>query len=1106
MRSVVRWAIQNTPAMNTLMISVLLVGAVSLMSLRREVFPEFDLEMITVTVPYPGGSPEEVEDGICKKIEEAIRSVDGIKKQTAVARENSGSVILELEEGAPAQRILGEVRSEVDRIPSFPLLAEDPEVKQITMRRPAIQVGLIGPETQRAGAEVELRRLAESIRDDLIRLPTVSQAEIVGAKDYQIDIEISEETLRSYGLTLQEVARIVRRQNFDLPGGLMRTESQDVLIRGKSKRLVGREIAKIPLVTQADGVVLTVGELGTVRDEFTDITSFTRIDGQPGMAISVNRTATEDLLAMADAVNAYVEQKAVPAGYELVTWQDESINVRDRMELLGKNGLMGLVLVLLTLSVFLELRLAWWVALGIPISLFGACAVLFFSGQTLNMLSMFAFLMALGIVVDDAIVIGENIYTHRQRGVGFVRAAVDGTLEVLPSVAASVTTTIFAFLPLFFVTGVMGKFVAVMPLAMIAMLVLSLVEGIFILPCHLAHGDGQRREGLIARTRRLRRSMPAVFRWTGGSLALGAAFLLAHLSYPLGKAANLFNWINAHALRVLNTLTRRFYLPLLQTSLRNPAIAISTAVTLLLLAVALVRGGIVPFVLFPKLDSNTIEASVMYPDGTPAEITARATRRLEAAMRRINARYENKKGTPVVRLTRRSVGYTSQEQLPGQTATLSGGNLGGVTVDLVKVAERPVNSQKLVRQWRREAGELPGVESLTFGATRAGPGGTPIEFKLLAKEENTEVLEQAVARAKAKLQEYPGVFDVRDDSRPGKWELQLRVKEDAEAMGVSEAEVAETVRAAYYGEEVMRLQRGRHEVKLMVRYPRKDRRSLAAFEEIRIRGDDGAERPVTEVADVRIERSLSEINRVDQLRAVTISADVDENRANAREIVGELQTGFVPRLLEDYPQLRVRWEGQQEQTQESLRSLFVGFLVALAAMFVLLTLEFQSYFQPLLILAIIPFGIVGAIVGHTVMGLPLTMFSMFGLVALTGVVVNDSIVLVDFINHRVRDGVPLEDALLGAGQRRFRPIVLTSVTTVAGLLPLLVETSFQAQLLIPMAVSLCFGLMMTSVLILLLVPTFYLAYARITAPPEASAEAEKQRVLEQQDEPVGIGV
>ncbi|MGM0490466.1 MAG: efflux RND transporter permease subunit, partial [Planctomycetota bacterium] len=888
MRSVVRWAIHNTPAMNTLMISVLVVGAVSLMNLRREVFPEFDLEMITVTVPYPGGSPEEVEDGICRKIEEAVRSVDGIKKQTAVARENSGSVVLELEEGARAQKILGEVRSEVDRISTFPVLAEDPEVKQLTVRRPAIQVGLVGPETERSGGEVELRNLAEAVRDDLIRLPAVSQAEIVGAKDYQIDIEMSEATLRRYGLTLREVARIVRRRNFDLPGGLMRTEGQDVLIRGKSKRLTGREIAKIPLVTQAEGVVLTVGDLGTVRDEFADVTSFTRIDGKPGLAISVNRTATEDLLAMADAVNGYVERKELPAGHELVTWQDDSINVRDRMELLGKNGLMGLALVLLTLSVFLELRLAWWVALGIPISLLGACAVLFFSGQTLNMLSMFAFLMALGIVVDDAIVIGENIYTHRQRGVGFVRAAVDGTLEVLPSVAASVTTTIFAFLPLFFVTGVMGKFIAVMPLAMIAMLALSLVEGIFILPCHLAHGDGDRAEGLIARTRRVRRTMPSLLRWTGGSLALGAAFLLAHFFYPLRKVAGLLGWINVHALRLLNSMTRRIYLPLLRTSLRNPAIAVSSAVTLLLLAVALVRGGLVPFVLFPKLDSNTIDASVAYPDGTPAEVTDRATRRLEAAIRRVNARYEQQ-GTPVLRLTRRSVGYTSQRQGAGMTTELSGGHFGGVTAELVDVADRPVNSQTLVRQWRNEAGELPGVESLTFGAAAAGPGGTPIEFKFLAKEDHADILEQAVAQAKAKLLEYPGVFDVRDDSRPGKWELQLRVKEDAEAMGVSEAEVAETVRAAYYGEEVMRLQRGRHEVKLMVRYPRKDRRSLAAFEDIRIRADDGAERPVTELAEVHTEQSLSEINRVDQLRAITVSADVDENRANAREIVSELQ-------------------------------------------------------------------------------------------------------------------------------------------------------------------------------------------------------------------------
>ena len=1093
MKSAIRWAITNTPAMNTLMISVLAVGLLSLVTLRREVFPEFDLEILTVMVPYPGATPEEIEEGICQKIEEAVRSINGIKKQTAVAQEGAGTLVLELETGVDPQRVLSEVRSEVDRISTFPLLAEDPEVQQITLRQPAIQVGLIGPDLDTADAEWELRDLAEEIRDDLLRLPAVSQAEIVGAKDYQIDIEIPEGTLRRHGLTLQEVARIVRRQNLELPGGLLRTESQDILIRGKNKRLVGEEIAKIPLVTQPNGVVLTVDDLGTVRDEFTDVTSETRVEGRPAMVISVERTSSEDLLAMTDAVLRFVEQRELPPGYEMITWEDRSVEVRERLALLTKNGLMGLALVVFVLASFLELRLALWVALGIPISLLGAAAILWATGQTLNMLTTFTFLMALGIVVDDAIVVGENIYTHRQRGVGFLRAAIDGTIEVLPSVAASIATTVVAFMPLLFVSGIMGKFIAVMPITMISILIISLFEAGLILPCHLAHES--RNVGLVGRVRAIRNNMSAPMRWTLGSLALGLAVVVAFFWYPFYKLGGVFHWVTDHVERGLERFTERIYTPVLRFSLNNPTIAASTGATLLLLAVGLVAGGVVPFVIFPKLDSKTIEASITYPDGTAASITDAATRRLEAAIQQVGREFADQ-GTPVLRLTRRGVGYVTAETAPGHMETSSGGHIGSVTAELTDVSQREVNSEQVLARWREVAGEFVGAENIGFESTMRGPGGVPIEFKLLAKPEDVASLEAAVEKAKAKLHEFPGVFDISDDSSPGKWEFQLRLKDDAEAMGVPLAEVAETVRAAFYGEEVMRLQRGRHEVKLMVRYPREDRRSLANFNQIHIRTGDGAERPVTELAEVQVEQGYSEINRVDQLRSVTVSADVDESQANAREIVALLRNSFMPEMLAEYRGVSVRWEGQQEQTEESVNSLLLGLLVALVAIFALLTLEFRSYFQPVLIMAAIPFGLVGAVAGHALMGLPLTLFSLFGLVALTGVVVNDSIVLIDFINHRVRDGMPLMDALVESGRRRLRPVLLTSLTTIGGLLPLVLERSFQAQVLIPMAVSLCFGLMLTTLLVLLLVPTFYLAYARLTALMDAPIEQAAGAVVE----------
>ncbi|MEX0938133.1 MAG: efflux RND transporter permease subunit [Pirellulales bacterium] len=1049
MKSLIRWAIRNSPAMNTLMIGLMAVGLFSMFTMRREVFPEFDLEIVLVSVVYPGASPSEIEEGICQKIEEAVRPIAGIKKQTSVAQEGAGHVILELQASVPdVQKILNEVRSEVDRIPSMPPLAEDPEVKQITLRTPAIRVGVVGPESERPGAELELRELTERVRDDLLQLPSISQANIIGAKEYQIDIEIAEDTLRKHGLSLQQVAQIVRRENIELPGGTIKTDSQEVLLRGKNRRLIGEEIANIPLVTQPGGVVLTVGDLGVVRDEFADSTAISRINGQPGLVISIDRTMSEDLLTMVEEANQYLETKQLPPGYSFMTWADASVDVRDRLDLLARNGTQGLILVFIVLAIFLDLRLAFWVALGIPISILGACGYLLYADQTLNMLSMFAFLMALGIIVDDAIVVGENVYERRQRGEGYIEAAVNGTYEVLPSVIASVVTTIIAFVPLLFVSGVMGKFIAVMPVAIIAMLIISLFESTFILPCHLAH-----ERGLLF-------------------------IVLEYLLYPFRFVAAIFRWINVRTQRLLAWIIDRGYRPTMRWSLNHPAAVVCAALALLMVSAGFIRAGITPFVLFPKLDNKAIEARITYPDGTPARVTEAATRRLQEAIEAVDRRH-SPRGKSLIVVRHRAVGEVSTPGIEDPNSRASGSHVGNVYVELVDTSQREVVSQEVIAMWRREAGEFPGAESVTFGSPEMGPGGAAIEFKLMAPPANMDQLEAAVAEAKSQLAEYPGVFDIIDDSSPGKWEFQLTIKEKAKALGIPLADLAETVRASYYGEEVMRLQRGRHEVKLMVRYPREDRRSLAEFHDIRVRTSDGTELPLTELADVRVQRGYSEINRVEQLRAITITADVEESIGNASQIVTDMQAGFIDELQAKHPSVRVLWEGQQEQSIESFQSLAIGLVVAILAMFVLLTLEFRSYLQPLLILSIIPFGAIGAVAGHALLGLPLTLFSLFGLVALTGVVVNDSIVLIDFINHRAERGeMGLKDALLDAGCRRFRPVLLTSMTTIAGLLPILTERSFQAQILIPMAASLCFGLLVATALVLVLIPTFYYVYAR----------------------------
>lgn len=1048
MKSIIAWTVRNTPAMNALVVAIMVVGCISFSSMRREVFPEFDLEMALVTVAYPGATPEEVEEGICQKIEEACRSVVGIKKITSVAREGSGFCVFEMNDDvADPQRVVGEIRSEVDRIPSFPELAEDAKVEQVTLRSPAIKVGVLAAPGADGGerAELELRDVAERVRDDLLALPTVSAVNIAGGKDYEITIEIAEDTLRKHGLTLKTVADIVRRENLELPGGTIRSEGGEVLLRGKNKKYVGGEIAKIPLVTRPDGLVLTVGDLGTVRDGFADVAGTSRINGRQGLAVSVDRSSGEDLLAMVAAVKQYVADARLPDGYELVTWADASVDVRERLDMLLSNGSQGLLIVFVILALFFDLKIGFWVAMGVPVSMLGTGALMFGADQTLNMLSMFAFLMAVGIDVDDAIVVSDNVERHRRMGKGPIQAAIDGTAEVVPSVVSGVMTTVITFMPLLFVSGVMGKFIAVMPFAFIATLLVSLSEAIFVLPGHLAHEDS-----LVLR----------VFRF---------------LCTPLKPLAPVLKFLQRSCDDGLKWFVKRAYAPALEWSINNRWAVLAGAAAILILAVGLIRSGTTPFKLFPKVDAKRLQAKIVYPDGTPASVTEGGIVQVERALDEVAARLSQKE-RPIVTFVHSSVGSFETQGKPGSEQKFAGSHLGAVSVELADAVNRSIDSETFVSEWRKATGELPGADSVVFQSENIGPAGKAIEFKLLADSdaESVRQLEAAVERSKAWLADYPGVIDIDDDSRPGKWEYQLKKKPRAETLGVSLAEMAATIRASFYGEEVMRLQRGRHEVKLMVAYPREERRAFTVLDDVQVRAADGVARPLTELADVVAARGYSEINRLGQKRAITVTADVDAKASvTSAQIIAFMQAKLLPEFVTDYPAVRVRWEGEQEQTNESLRSLGLGFIVSVFAMFVLLTIEFRSYLQPLLILTAIPFGAAGAVFGHAIMGMPLSLFTMFGVVALAGIVVNDSIVLIDFINARVREGRPLHLAIREAGCVRFRPVFLTSITTVGGLLPLLFDKSFQAQFLIPMAAAMTFGEMVTTVLILIMIPVAY---------------------------------
>ncbi|HMP78288.1 MAG TPA: efflux RND transporter permease subunit [Pirellulaceae bacterium] len=1080
MRSVVRWAIRNSPAMNTFLVALLVVGAVSMIIMRREVFPNFELEIVLVRVPFPGATPAEVEEGVCQKIESAVANLDGVKKVTSRAGENFGFVILELHGHVrDVQRVLNDVRSQIDQIRSqLPPTAEDPLVQQIIFRSPAITLGIIGPPpaadpTERLEQERQLRDLAETIRSDLLELkatrpsstlramfaplfqpsgPAVTAADVVNAKPFEIFVEVPESTLREYGMSLARLSSIVRAQNIEVPAGKLELSSEEVLLRGNVKRTTASEIANIPVLTQPNGDAVLLGDLGVVIDGFEERVAIHQINDRTGLALRISKTASEDLFTIVESVREYVANKRIPAGYEIRMWGDVSLDVQDRLRMLTTNGITGLILVFLSLAIFLELRLAFWVALGIPVAILGAGFILLMAGQTLNMLTLFAFLMALGIVVDDAIIIGENIYAKRQIGYGPIKAAIEGTIEVIPSVAASVATTVIAFAPLMFVAGVMGKFLAVLPFAVIAMLILSLLESIFVLPSHLAHDNNM-----------FMRMMGSLF------------YLLKPLLIPLALMQRI-------ATRGLQWVIDSLYTPLLVWSLHNKRIVLSTVVGLFLVAAGLILGGIAPLSAFPKIDGREITASVVFPDGTSVDFALSASQRLTEAIRKVDREIEAEFGSSVVVNIYERIGEVGNANL-GPTGVTNGSHVASVEVQLVSAEHRPfISSDDIIARWRDKVPKIPGAEILKFGSPTMGPGGMAIEFQILADERGIPYLDEITHQFKSHLARLEGVHDIEDNARLGKWESVLSVNELGQALRLTRDDLLRTVRGAFFGEEVMRFQRGRHEIKLMLRYPRADRQTMESLSEIRIRDGNGIERRLGDVANIEFRRAYATINRLNQRRAVTISADVDRKKAVPSEVVAELQSEFIPQVLKEFEEkyganFGVTWEGEQQNTQESMSSMFKGFVVALMCMFVLLTLEFRSYTQPLIIMSIIPFGWIGAVMGHALLGLDVSMMSLFGLIALTGVIVNDSIVLVDFINHRIRDGMSLNEALISAGKRRLRPILLTSLTTVAGLIPMLLERSLQAQVLIPMACSLVFGLATGTLLILILVPIFYQMYA-----------------------------
>jgi multidrug efflux pump subunit AcrB len=1048
MKAVISWFAENSVAANLTMLVIVAGGLITVGSIRKEVFPEIEANLITISVTYRGAAPQEVEEAVCVRIEEEIYGVEGIKKLTSTAAENIGVVTVEVQQGYDVRRVLDDVKNRVDAIDTFPAETEKPIVREVVLRRQVLNVAIHGPADERT-----LKRLGERVRDEIGALPGITQVELANARPYEISIEVSEDALRRHGLTFDQVVRAVRQSSLDLPGGALRTDGGEILLRSKGQAYRGEDFERIVLLTRPDGTYLRVGDIATVVDGFEETDQSARFDGQPSVLLQVFRVGDQSALDIAGAVKEYASmaRARMPEGIRLTVWQDDSRVLQSRLDLLLRNGMAGFVLVFVTLALFLKLRLAFWVSLGIPVSFLGALWLMPGFDISINLMSLFAFIVVLGIVVDDAIVVGESIYTaQRKHGPG-LQAAVAGAHAVYVPVIFAVLTTMAAFSPLLFLEGSTGKIARVIPLIVIPTLVFSLIESLLVLPAHLSFGRGRRhtqepeRGGVRGWWKRFRSG------FSGG----------------------------------LDRFVEQRYRPALARAIRWRYLTFATGAAILILTIGVIGGGWVRFSFFPPVEAENVAAMLTMPQGTPAEVTADAVRVLESTA--LDLRREIDGDAPedesVFRHLLASVGEqpfrTMQSQGGGNVGrTFVGGHLGEVNIQLAPSEERTLTSTEIASRWRLRVGSIPDAVELSFTSSLFSTGEA-INIQLTGPD--LERLRASADALKAKLAEYPGVFDIADSFRAGKRELTLAINPSAETLGLSLADLARQVRQGFYGEEAQRIQRGRDDVRVMVRYPAEHRRSLGDLENMRIRTPAGQPVAFGDVAVAGFDRGFDAIRRTNRQRAVNVTADVDLAQGDPNDILANVQATFLPALLAQHPGVQYSLEGEQQQQRETLSALGRGFTLALVAIFALLAIPLRSYVQPILIMLAIPFGLIGAVLGHLIMGLNLTVLSMFGIVALAGVVVNASLVLVDFINRGRAMGMSPEEAAVTAGAARFRAIMLTSLTTFAGLTPLMLERSMQAQFLIPMAISLAFGVIVSAVITLMLVPASYVMLEDIRA-------------------------
>jgi len=1009
-RGPIAWMTYNRVTPNLLMIALLLGGFFVSGQIKKEVFPEFELDRVSISVAYPGASPEEVEQGIILVVEEAVRGLEGIKELTANAAEGSGSVSIELLVDIDQQKVYQEIKQEIDRIRTFPDDAEEPQVSLVARRREVLNLQLYGNTTEAA-----LRETAEQVRDRLLQDAGITQIDLSGARDLEIQIDVPQEKLRAYNLTLDEIARTINAASTEIPGGAVETSGGDILLRVADRRDWAREFARIPIISTADGTVILLEDIATVREAFEDSNRYATYNGQRSIGLDVFRVGDQTPIGVSRAVrDAMAEIEADLA--EGIDWdinRDRSEIYEQRLNLLLKNACMGLALVLLLLGIFLEFKLAFWVTMGIPISFLGGLLFLPALGVSINIISMFAFIIALGIVVDDAIVAGENIYEYRQLGHGLTKAAILGARSVAIPITYAILTNIVAFLPLYFVPGYMGKIWKAIPVVVITVFLISWVEALFILPAHLAH------------TR----------------------------STPSSKlTARLHGWQQGFSAKFSRFIENR-YRPLLELSIRWRGLTVVIGLAVLIIVLSYVMSGRIGMILMPRVESDRAVVTATLPAGSPLSDAEEVQKRLVRGIEEMAA------------------ANGGDTLLQGVFALVNEG-LVEVTAYLTPPGIRPLNTGTVTELWREQVGPIIGLESLRYESDRGGPGGGAA-LTVELSHRNTEILDQASSALAERLDEFPNVKDIDDGFTPGKEQLDFRIKPSGESLGLTSRDIARQVRNAFSGTEALRQQRGRNEITVRVRLPEIERSREFNVENLMLRTPAGTFVPLFEVAEVERGRAYTTIRRRDARRTVTVTAGV-EPLSQTSQILATLNSQILPELAQDFPGLTYGYQGRQASMKESISGLANGFILAMIVIYFLLAIPFRSYSQPMIVMLAIPFGVVGAVLGHLLMGYSLSLMSMMGIVALSGVVVNDSLVLIDYANRQRSEGASAHIAICAAGTRRFRPVILTTLTTFGGLAPMIFETSRQARFMIPMALSLGFGILFATVITLLLVPSLYL--------------------------------